>query len=95
MLSLQHETAGENKWINPRGERSTWPAVNREREHRALIAAPPASASIYTQGARCVLRAQDPFTHTHTHDTLPPSLLRPSFLPHEPSLQTESKAVSS
>lgn len=79
-LSLQHETTGENKWINPGGERSTWPTVNREREHCALITAPPASTVIHTQGARCVLRAQDPFTHTHTTPSLPLCSARPSFL---------------
>lgn len=95
-LSLQHETAGENKWINPRGERSTWRPLSREREHRALVTAPPPSAFIHTQGARCVLCAQDAFTaFTHPQDTLPRSLFRRSFLPHRPSLQTQNKAVSS
>lgn len=79
-LSLQHETTGENKWINPGGERSTWPTVNREREHCALITAPPARAFIHTQGARCVLHAQDPFTHTHMTPSLPLCSARPSFL---------------
>lgn len=81
-LSLQHETAGENKWINPRGERSTWRPLSREREHRALVTAPPPSAFIHTQGARVssVLRMRSLHSHTPKTPSLALCSAGPSFL---------------